>query len=206
MRAAVALLLWAATAASAHRLDEYLQATMFLVEKDCVQAQMSLTPGVAVFPFVLAGIDTDTDGQLSGAEKRAYADRVLHDVSLTVDGKLLPLRLVSVKFAEIEELKQGRGEIGIEFRADVPQGGEKHTLVFENRHQHGIAAYLVNCLRPREAGFQVIAQRRDYRQSHYELDYAQTGVRPVARSAWWSVGTCVLLLLGSIALKWRQRG
>jgi hypothetical protein len=41
---------------SAHRLDEYLQTTTFSVEKDRVQAQIRLTPGVTVLPLVLAKI------------------------------------------------------------------------------------------------------------------------------------------------------
>ena len=49
------------------------------LEKDRVQAQIRLTPGVAVFPIVLAKIDTDADGVISEAEQRAYAERVLGD-------------------------------------------------------------------------------------------------------------------------------
>ena len=44
---------------------------------------MRLIPGVAVFSFVLASIDTNGDGVISEAEQRAYAERVLRDVSLT---------------------------------------------------------------------------------------------------------------------------
>ena len=42
------MLLSAATQALAHRLDEYLQATTFIVDGDHVEAQMRLTPGVQV--------------------------------------------------------------------------------------------------------------------------------------------------------------
>src|SRR5437764_3773954 len=101
LAAAGALLLPLATTASAHRLDEYLQATTISVEKDRVQAQIRLTPGVAVFPIVLANIDTDADGVISEAEQRAYAERVLGDLSLTIDGHQLRVRLVSLKFAKI---------------------------------------------------------------------------------------------------------
>ena len=91
----------------AHRLDEYLQATTLSIERDRVQAQISLMPGVAVFPMVLAKIDTDTDGVISDAERQAYAERILHDLSLTVDGHRLRLRLVSSEFARTEEMKEG---------------------------------------------------------------------------------------------------
>ena len=41
----------------AHRLDEYLQATMLSVGKDHMNAFMRLVPGVAVSSRVLAEID-----------------------------------------------------------------------------------------------------------------------------------------------------
>ncbi len=55
---------------------------------------MRLIPGVAVSSIVLASIDTNADGVISETEQRAYAKRVLGDVSLTVDGNRLSLRLV----------------------------------------------------------------------------------------------------------------
>src|SRR5438128_1339079 len=135
LAAAGAILLLVGTPAAAHRLDEYLQATTISVEKDRIQAQIRLTPGVAVFRIVLANIDTDADGVISEAEQRAYAERVLGDLSLTIDGNRLRLRLVSLKFAKIEEMKEGRGEIQLEFDADVPSGGPNRRLIFENQHQ-----------------------------------------------------------------------
>src|SRR5262245_14534404 len=98
-----------AAPAGAHRLDEYLQATTIAVEKGSVQAEIRLAPGVSVFPIVFAGIDSDADGIASPAEQRAYAERVLGDLSLIVDGKQLPLRLISSTFAPRELLQEGRG-------------------------------------------------------------------------------------------------
>ncbi len=79
--AAGVILLLVGAPASAHRLDEYLQATTISVEKDRVQAEIRLTPGLAVFRRVLAYIDTDANGVISGAEQRAYAERVRLDLS-----------------------------------------------------------------------------------------------------------------------------
>ena len=195
----------------AHRLDEYLQATTLSIERDRVQAQISLTPGVAVFPMVLAKIDTDTDGVISDAERQAYAERILRDLSLTVDGDRLRLRLVSSEFARTEEMKEGRGDIRLKFNADLPRSGPNRRLIFENHHLSPIAAYLVNCLVPRDPGIQVTAQKRNYEQSFYQLDYAQAGVRSSPRSlVWWSgaqgwLGPAALLLLAPLSLLWRRR-
>jgi hypothetical protein len=45
---------------SAHRLDEYLQATIFSVEKDGIQASMRLVPGIAVSSAIM-GVAEFTD-------------------------------------------------------------------------------------------------------------------------------------------------
>src|SRR5205085_9215508 len=104
---AAAILLSGHTPVFAHRLDEYLQATLLSVEKDLIVAQIRLTPGVAVFPVVLASIDADADGVLSDTEQNAYAARVLRDLSFAIDGHPLQLRLVSAKFANIEDMMEG---------------------------------------------------------------------------------------------------
>jgi hypothetical protein len=170
-----ALLLLGASPAHAHRLDEYLQATILSVGKDRVKVQLRLTPGVAVFPSVLAGIDANADGLLSEAEQRAYAERVGRELSLAIDGAPLPLRLATWKFASVGEMREGRGDIQIELDAAVPAGGGDRRLTFDNRHQRAISVYLVNALVPPDPDIRVTGQARSYEQSAIQLDYAQTG-------------------------------
>lgn len=123
-----AILLSFGTPTFAHRLDEYLRATTLSIEKDRVQAQISLTPGVAVFPIVLAKIDTDADGVISQAEQHAYAERVLRDLSLTIDGDRLRLRLVSSRFANNrgDERRAGRHSTQVQCRS-APQRPQPKT-------------------------------------------------------------------------------
>ena len=77
----------AVPAAFAHRIDEYLQATILSLETNRVQASMRLIPGILVAPSVIAGIDSNGDGAFSESEERAYAQRVLGDLSITIDGE-----------------------------------------------------------------------------------------------------------------------
>jgi hypothetical protein len=178
---AAAIALSLRTPASAHRLDEYLQATMLSVEKDRIQASMRLVPGVAAFPAVLASIDTNRDGILSAAEQQDYAARLLRDLSLSVNGHVLAPRLLSVEFPAVEDMKEGLGEIKIDFAAQLTESGSKRKVIFENHHQSAISAYLVNCLLPKDHEIQIISQTRNRNQSLYELDYAD---KPASR--WWS--------------------
>ena len=89
----VAATLLFATPARAHWLDQYLQATTILVGKDRVHAQLRLTPGVAIFSRVIADIDANADGVLSADEQHAYAERVLRDITVRIDGADVPVFL-----------------------------------------------------------------------------------------------------------------
>ena len=75
--------------ASAHRLDELLQAARIGIAEDRVELELDLTPGVAVAEQMLAEIDRDGDGSFSTAEQRAFVDRVLAEMEMTADGKRL---------------------------------------------------------------------------------------------------------------------
>ncbi len=194
----------------AHRLDEYLQATTISLEKDRVKGQIRLTPGVAVLPAILAGIDADSDRIISAQEEQAYANTVLGDLSVAIDGDPLHPQLVSVKFPEIDEMREGLGEIQIEFQADLPHRGPNRRLTFENRHQSQISAYLVNCLVPRDPDLRIVSQYRNYPQSFYQLDYVQTNVgagAPFANGFGASVllSAAAVLLFARFALSRRQR-
>jgi len=173
--AAAAMVLLLQAQAIAHRLDEYLEAAILSVSEDHVQVSLRLVPGVAVFSRVLSSIDTNGDGVISESEKLAYVNRVFADLSLSVDGNALNPQLVSMDFPGIREMQEGLGQIQIEFAADLPSGGPDRKLVFQNRHQSPIAAYLVNCLVPQDPHIRIVAQHRNEFQSFYELDYVQKG-------------------------------
>ena len=203
---ATALLLSAASPAFAHRTDEYLQATTIALGTDRVRVEMRLVPGEAVVSIVLANIDTDANGDISAAEQRAYAERIVRDLTLTIDDDRVMLWLTSWTFPAIDEMKEGRGVIRLELDGDVLTTGHDRRLVFANHHLPQIAAYLVNGLVPRDPDIRVAAQTRDYSQSSYRLDYVQSSVRASRTSPnWWSarwawIGAAalfVLVLLGS---------
>jgi hypothetical protein len=178
--AAAAALLIVAERSSAHRVDEYLQATLFSIEPTGIHAEVRLSPGIAVLPIVFAVIDGDSDGVISAKEWGAYAQQVVRDLELSVDGAPQRLRLTSSRFPSAEDMLGGRGEILLEIEAPPAVGGSQHRLLFESHHQTRIGAYLVNCLVSRDPTIDIGAQTRNYSQSRYELAFTQRGGAPRA--------------------------
>ena len=201
LAATVALLLATAAPAIAHQLDEYVQASKIAVARDRVRVELRLTPGVKVLSRVLAVIDTNGDGVLSADEQRAYAERVRGDLSLAVDGKPLSLRLVTLGFPDVAEMKEGLGEIRLDFEAAIPAVSADRRLTFENHHLRDVAVYLANALVPQDSVIRIGAQRRSYDQSAFTFDYSQAAsARPIAGAGAMSSATEATGYLGMVRL------
>ena len=165
-------LLLLASEAQAHRLDEYLQATRISVATDRIDVSIDLTPGVAVADQVLARIDRDNDGRISEAEGAAYARRVLKDIQIRLDGKVLAARLVGTSVPTLSEIRGGLGVIRIKTTASVRLiGPGQHTFSLFNAHLPAISVYLVNALVPKDSAIKLGNQTRDEPQKAYRLEF-----------------------------------
>ena len=156
----------------AHRLDEYLQATLVAIEPNEVRLQINLTPGVAVADRVLARIDRDHDGVISTNEAAAYAESVRRDLTVVLDQRKVALHFTVSNFPAPAELRTGWGIIQLEFSAAVdslPAGAHKLTL--KNRHLPSLSVYLLNAAQPRSDLVQVTRQTRNKQQSTGEIEF-----------------------------------
>ena len=187
----------------AHRLDEYLQAIIVSLAENHIQASMRLIPGVAVSSAVIAAVDVNKDGVFSEVEQQTYAQKVLHDLSLSIDGQKLTPVLRTVTFPAPAEMKEGLREIHIEFTAELPAGSSKRRLTVDNHHQPGISVYLMNCLVPQDRNIRVIAQNRSANQSYYRVDYAQSGNQNSMLSLWQSRILSALAPFGGVPSMFR---
>jgi hypothetical protein len=170
---------------SAHRIDEYLQATLLSVETGRIHASMRLIPGILVAPEVIAAIDSNGDGTFSEGEKRAYAQRVLDDISIAIDGTSVKPAMISWGYPEPAQMREGLGEIHIEYKADLTNSRQNRNLILINHHLNSASVYLVNALVPQDPSIRILAQKRNERQSTYELDYQQlASVDGSSRKPW----------------------
>jgi len=89
-------LLGAPSTVFAHRLDEYLQATIVVIEPGTIRLRINLTPGVSVAEQVLAKIDRDRDGVISAKESAAYGELLKRDLVVGLDGGKVELQLMEM--------------------------------------------------------------------------------------------------------------
>jgi hypothetical protein len=156
----------------AHRLDEYLQATLVNIEAGEIRLQINFTPGVAVAEQVLAVIDRDHNGVISTNEAAAYAELVKHDLSARLDQHKLVLKLASANFAVPAELRTGWGIIQIEFSSTIaPLKPGAHRLAVKNKHLPKLSVYLFNAAPPSSRTVQIIRQKRNENQSTGEIEF-----------------------------------
>ena len=188
----------------AHRLDEYLQATLISLREDGVTLEVNLTPGVAVFEAIRVLIDTDRDGNFSALEQRSYANRVLGDLTLEMDRHSQHLAIVETQFPSVEDMRAGLGTVRLILRSELEAlSPGRHQLHFRNRHQTGVGAYLVNALVP-PRGIQIELQSRDNQQTEIRIDYLLTAQPKEssdnpANPRWVAVaGLSLLALLGTL--------
>lgn len=160
----------------AHRLDEYLQATIVAIEPEGIRLQIQLTPGVAVAEEVLAQIDRDRDGLIAPAEAAAYGEALTRDLTVRLDGQALASKLSRSFFPQPGELRGGLGIIQIEYAVAIEAlVAGPHRLTLENRHLKKISAFLLNAAKPRAPTIQITRQQRQEDQSSGEIDFTFSG-------------------------------
>ncbi len=202
------LFLLACTALSsavfAHQLDEYLEATLVAIEPDDVHLQINLSPGVAVADKVLALIDTDKNGVISGNEASAYAALVQRDLIVRIDQVNVELKLNAVNFPEVNELKTGWGIIQMDFsvvHGALASGTHKFTL--ENRHLPTMSVYLFNAEQPRSDLIQITKQTRNQTQSIGAIEFSYIPPKNSPKSAKYIASAAGLIIVIIVGI-WRR--
>jgi hypothetical protein len=187
--------------ASAHRMDEYLQATRLSIDVDRVDLEIDLTPGVAMASEVFGSIDTNRDGEISQSEGDAYARRMLRSVVLSVDGSFSPITLVDARFPPFRDMSLGIGTIRLRATAKVRAAGAgRHRVSFLNKHRPESSVYLVNALVPGNPRVQLGDPQRDIAQHGLTLDYTVMARTP---SVWTFALLAGLAMAGRVYLKRR---
>jgi hypothetical protein len=200
--AASAVVLLAATPASGHRLDEYLQAIRVDIGVDRILVEADLTPGASLAGDVLSTLDANGDGAIDADEEQAYIAAFVGRLELAIDGERRTLSPESGTFPSPGELRDGAGVIRLVLTADGDATRGVRRLVVRNLFRPDVGVYLANALRPTARGVTISAQQRDPQQRQLEVAYLVDTHLLTPRSAAWGFVAAVLLGLN---VWWRQR-
>ena len=160
-----------AVPASAHRLDEYLQALRVDLRADGIVLELDLTPGAHLAADLVATLDANADRAIDVAEADAYVASVLRSLELSVDDHRVGLDLISRTIPSMDEVREGSGVISLVARADVDQPSGRHRVRVSNGFRPDVGAYLANALRPDSRAITIASQLRDSRQQTLTIDY-----------------------------------
>jgi hypothetical protein len=206
LRLLLGLLAWLTVSSSAfaHRLDEYLQATLVDISPGDIRLRLNLTPGVEVADQVLDLIDRDGNGAISEDEAAAYCELLKGDLTLRIDQRDATLNVSASRFSESSELREGFGIIQVEFTATPGTlAPGTHRLTFENRHLLKLSVYLFNAAKPADHDVQIARQTRNPDQSLGGIEFTYQGKPEAVSPAVMIVGFMVLGVT-VITLLWRE--
>jgi hypothetical protein len=196
----------------AHRLDEYLQASQITLSTNRIHIELRLTPGVDVADHVFALIDLDHNHQLSPDEQRAYAERVLHDLSLELDCRSLPLTLTSATFPTRSEMKTGDAAVRLDLFAETALNNTNQQLTFRNNHLPNLSVYQANAMVPNSNSIKIPNQQRDRLQHELTLNINITPATPDNTAApvtfswrfWAVIATSSVCLFALLLTPWTR--
>jgi hypothetical protein len=160
---------------TAHRLDEYLQASRVTLDRDRVMLEIDLTPGANMASAAISLVDLDDDETISPAEAAAYGRRVLADFVVTLDRRAVVMNLVRAEVPSSDEMRDGLGTIRLTAVGEVPSViAGRRQLFLRNAHEpHQLmtSVYLANAMIANDEGVAVVRQSRDPRQQELRVDY-----------------------------------
>ena len=201
---ALAVMLAIPAVVTAHRLDEYLQASRVTLDRDRITVEIDLTPGASVAPAAVSLLDRDGEGTISPAETALYGRRVLADLAVTLDNRPVVLNLTRVEVPSIAEMHDGLATIRVTAVGQVPSiASGHHQLLLRNRHapqEMVTRVYLANAMIPSDEGVTVVRQTRDPLQQELRVDYEVAPAWP-GQILWLAFGVAGLAALA--AFRWR---
>ena len=197
------LVLRGAVSLSAHRLDELLQASQVSITPAQITVVVYQTPGVEVAAPYLRDLDTNADAAISAEEGRAFAQRVIGQLVLDLDGSPLALSVEKSDYPDVPVMRSGEGSARIEARAAIPTlAVGRHVVAFTNNFDPGSGVYLANAMLPRDPEIAIVEQERSDQQKTLRIEFSVSETE--SRWAWW-LALALLGVAGALVLSKASR-
>ncbi|HEX9924622.1 MAG TPA: hypothetical protein VGD99_18335 [Anaerolineae bacterium] len=176
----IALVLIFPAVALAHPLDEFYQVTYIKMAPNRISMTIELYSGVLIGPYIESLIDTDQDQFFSEAERHAYVERFIGDVTFEIDHEPIQLTATRLEFPDPLDVRAGVGLIRFKLVTDLPADHRgAHEFFYENHHQLDIGVYVVNVLGGDPRWMQLTHKDRDVFQTSLRVKYTIDAEAPI---------------------------
>lgn len=164
------------TWAGAHPVDEVVQGAYLTLLPGQLRLEVDITAGSAVVREIIKSLDTDADRNITTEEARAYAQRVLDQSTLALDGVATKWTLENVRVPAYRNLELGSDTIRIYAATERPERRGAHSLSFDNRYQPAKGRWTANVFLQPGAGwhYQVTGQQRGDEGRQFAATYTTT--------------------------------
>lgn len=168
----IGLLLIFPAVALAHPIDEFYEVTYIKMAPNRISMTIELYSAALIGPYIEGLIDTDQDQVFSEAERRAYVDRFIGDVTFEVDHEPVPLTATGLEFPDPLDVRAGVGLIRFKLYTDLPADHRgEHEFFYQNHHLPDIGVYVVNVLGGDPRWMQLTHKDRDVFQTSLRVKY-----------------------------------
>ncbi len=120
--------------AFAHPEHEVVQNAYLTLTAGEVRLQLDLSPGPEVAGVFVRPLDANGDKRITDAEARAFAQAILRQSKLTLDGAPAAFTLQSVTAPTYDALTSGAATLKVYALARRADGVGAHRLAYENRY------------------------------------------------------------------------
>lgn len=145
--AAFAILAALTRPAAADPVDRLAQHVQIGLTTSGANVQIAMIGGLIANERILDQLDTNHDGQVSPAEERAYADRLLQDLSVTLDDRPVPLAAgdLHLTVPPVKDFHLGLAPLVVAFRVPFPQSHAptSHILTIRDDYLTDMSDYPV---------------------------------------------------------------
>lgn len=136
--------------AGAHPLDEAMQFSTLTLDKDQITIEIEIMVGPLLVDRIDDAVDTDHDGQFSAAEQQAWGQQLTHHVSLRVDDRAIPLRLLYVRVPTFRALINGQECVFVRYQANLGAVSDPpdstHRVTYVNNYMEKLSFYATSVL------------------------------------------------------------
>ena len=136
--------------ACAHPLDEAMQLSTLTVAWDQITIEIEIMIGPLLIDRLANAVNTNGDTEFSPAEQEAWGQQLTGYVSLSIDGQVVPLRLMRVRVPTYRALLNEQECVTVCYQAAIGDASNQpdrpHRVTYVNKYLKALSFYATSVL------------------------------------------------------------